>query len=117
MPNLLPSSPDALAHEEAELWRMEQQLVERRELVKRAREQMGALTPTHKLACVLHDRLCHWNHTDGCAWHYAIKDGVHDWGEHSHQVYHHKAVMVMQRLSKGVITQENVTDFLSDVLK
>lgn len=113
----IPGTLAGLAREEAELVKLEAELAQRRRLVTQARDEMNSLTPTHKLAIVLHDRLCRWNHTDGCSWMYAIHNGVHDWGEHAHQAYHHKAIMVMQRLGKGVITQENVSDFLNDVLK
>ena len=64
----IPSTRDGLEREEQEILRMEAELKQRRTLVKRAREQLESMTPTHKLACVLHDRLCRWNHTDGCAW-------------------------------------------------
>lgn len=45
------------------------------------------------LAIYLHDKFCHWNHADGCSWHYAIdrETGKHDWSEFSHREYLKKA--------------------------
>lgn len=42
------------------------------ELRKRKEEEnrLSALTPERRLAEKLHERLCHWNHTDGCGWFY-----------------------------------------------
>ena len=113
----IPGTLDGLFREEDELNRLEAELRERRELVRRARQEMDTLTPTHHLAILLHDRLCKWNHTDGCGWHYFVRDGVHDWNEHAHQEYLRRANRVMQRLGRGPVTQDNIHDFLNDVLK
>jgi hypothetical protein len=32
-----------------------------------------------KLAELLHERLCRWNHTDGCSWFYEFADGRPNW--------------------------------------
>ena len=113
----IPGTLDGLFREEDELNRLEAELRERRELVRRARQEMDTLTPTHHLAILLHDRLCKWNHTDGCGWHYFVRDGVHDWNEHAHQEYLRRANRVMQRLGQGPVTQDNILDFLNHVLK
>jgi hypothetical protein len=46
-------------------------------------EAAKQLTPDQKLAIQLHDALCHHNHTDGCGWHYEIKNKVHEWSRGS----------------------------------
>jgi hypothetical protein len=42
---------------------------------------------TGQLAIFLHEKLCNWNHTDGCSWHYEIHRGVPDWSGHAHSKY------------------------------
>lgn len=38
------------------------------------------------LATALHDLLCHWNHTDGCSWHY--ENGLDKWDTgYAHKQY------------------------------
>lgn len=39
------------------------------------------------LATLLHSIDCHWNHTDGCSWHYEINSGVVDWNGWAHARY------------------------------
>lgn len=46
----------------------------------------------HELAEFLHSKLCSWNHTDGCAWHY-FKD---DWTERTHKKYLEKAQKMLE---------------------
>jgi hypothetical protein len=50
----------------------------RRQKMIEDREQ-ARLTPEQKLAIQLHAAICHQNHTDGCGWHYEVKNGVHEW--------------------------------------
>lgn len=97
---------------ERELAKTEQALAERKLKLAQARENLISLSPTHQLAISLHDKLCTWNHTDGCGWHYFIKDGVHDWGDYSHEKYLQKARMVMARLKCEPVTEHNVADFI-----
>jgi hypothetical protein len=113
----IPGSLDALFKEEDELKQLELDIKRRRALVAKARQTMENMSSTHQLAVLLHDRLCRWNHTDGCGWHYAVKDGIHDWAEHSHQLYLRQAAGVMKQLETGVVTQSNVIDFLKETLK
>lgn len=113
----IPGTLAGLVREEAELEKLEAALAQRRERVKQARYEIDLMSPTHKLAIVLHDCVCKWNHTDGCSWLYEIHNGVHEWHAYAHTHYLNKATRVMQRLGKGVISQENVADFLNDVLK
>lgn len=38
---------------------------------KMMREQLRQLDSPYILAIAIHSHLCHYNHTDGCSWHYA----------------------------------------------
>jgi len=52
-----------------------------------ARDAIPLLPEEKEIATKLHDLLCHWNHVDGCGWHYA-KDTDHEWNrEFSHVKY------------------------------
>lgn len=111
----IPGSLDELFKEEDALKEYEKQLQLRRERVKAAKKILMESSKVHVLAIKMHDKMCRWNHTDGCGWHYAVKDGMHDWGEHSHQHYLRKAHMIMKRLESGPVTCDNVIEFI-DVL-
>lgn len=47
-------------------------------------EDQLELSVEQKMAIELHAALCTWNHTDGCAWGYEIKNKVHDWNGGDH---------------------------------
>ena len=70
------------------------------------------LSPEGQLAIFLHERLCTWNHTDGCSWHYFVRNGAHDWTDHAHHKYLN---MAREFLSHGY-TVENVMG-LVNILK
>lgn len=57
------------------------------EQLERIESAEGATDSEQKLAEELHEVLCRWNHTDGCGWHYEIKDGVADWSRYDHANY------------------------------
>lgn len=40
-----------------------------------------------KLAILLHDHFCGYNHTDGCSWLYEMRNGFHLWQQTKHQDY------------------------------
>jgi hypothetical protein len=70
----------------------------RRELAKAEAElaQFNSLTEDKRLAIAIHDKQCHWNHTDGCSWFYAKDDVAETWtSEHSHIQYLEKAHNVL----------------------
>ena len=46
-----------------------------------------ALPEDARLAITLHSQFCNWNHTDGCSWHYEVRNGVHDWSGLGHAGY------------------------------
>lgn len=54
------------------------------------------LTKLEKVAILLHDRNCHHNHTDGCGWQYAVRNGIHDWNEFAHKEYLKKAQEIIE---------------------
>ena len=66
---------------------------------------------TGKLAITIHEKMCRWNHTDGCSWYYEIPRGVPDWSGHAHSKYWNIAA---QLLSKGYKC-EDVTDIVNIV--
>ena len=111
----IPATLDELFKEEDALIEAGKQLQLRQSRVAAAKNILIESSKTHLLAIKLHDKLCRWNHTDGCAWYYFIKDGVHDWSESSHKAYLVKAHRVMMHLDKKQITCDNVTEFI-DVL-
>lgn len=49
----------------------EQIAAKRREIEELERRKLAAReSPLQKLADAIHGIECHWNHTDGCSWHY-----------------------------------------------
>ena len=48
--------------------KLKQQLTEIESKIK----QLEKIPLNQKLAEVLHSKLCHWNHTDGCSWEFDI---------------------------------------------
>lgn len=55
-------------------------------------EYYETLTPTQRAAIYLHERECHWNHTDGCGWYYEVNKGIHDWAGSTHLDYLEKVL-------------------------
>jgi len=102
----VPSSVSDILREETQLAEMERQLKQRRELLKTAKRELDTSTPTHHLAIAMHQRLCRWNHTDGCLWHYEIEKGIHDWSGHDHQRWLRHANQTAQRLRFEPILEE-----------
>lgn len=49
------------------------------ESLERQKADIKVLPFNKKLATVLHDKLCHWNHTDGCEWHYGNSNNDREW--------------------------------------
>lgn len=68
--------------------------------------------PEYVLAVRLHSKLCRWNHTDGCGWFYAVKDGKHDWSDSSHRNYLEKARKILRETELDVETIIKVLDNL-----
>jgi len=64
---------------------------------KAVQDKFEALTEAQKLATLLHEKFCNWNHTDGCGWFYSEK-----WDEYSRKRYLEKADNIL-----AVSTYEN----------
>lgn len=64
----------------AQISALEDQLVNLRRQKMIEDAEVAARSPTHNLAIEMHEALCVHNHTEGCGWHYEIKNGVHSWG-------------------------------------
>lgn len=48
----------------------------RLEVLEAERKALNALAPLQRLANIMHDSTCTWNHTDGCGWGYESWDGA-----------------------------------------
>lgn len=59
--------------------------------VELEKEKEDSLTIVHRLAIVMHDKNCSWNHTDGCGWFYEYSKGEHKWDGHAHKEWLSKA--------------------------
>lgn len=81
------------------------------ERLDKQQRELEAMRPEAKFAIALHSCLCRWNHTDGCGWHYEIRDGVHDWNAHAHSTYLAKAIRLKQHV-EGRMTEDEVLDFI-----
>lgn len=69
-------------------------------LLRKARDRVESLEqerlaeeeePLKDIATRMHEVLCQYNHTDGCGWHYEVKDGVHNWTGWAHARWLKKA--------------------------
>lgn len=76
-----------------------------------------AKEPAKQLAVYLHAKLCRWNHTDGCSWHYFEKNGQHDWSEHSHARYLQQAQSVISRLKALDISEDKAYEVTKAILE
>lgn len=112
----VPSSVNGILQEETELARLEAELRRRKELLKTAKRELDTSTPTHHLAIAMHHRLCRWNHTDGCGWHYEIRDGIHDWSGHDHARWLRNANMVMRLIEGQPVTADNIVEFFNKLV-
>lgn len=50
-----------------------------------------------KLAILLHDHFCEFNHTDGCSWGYECKGGYHEWESPRHKSWLIRAREVIEK--------------------
>lgn len=71
--------------------------------LKEALEALENEEPLYKIARELHENLCQWNHTDGCSWHYEVKNGKHVWTERAHQKWLYKAANLLSFMGKDNI--------------
>jgi len=54
--------------------------------------ELSKLNPAQQLATILHEKFCHWDHVDQCAWYYH----KHDWKEETHGRYLSKAEALLE---------------------
>jgi len=76
------------------LFAIEEQIKQHEQGLKDLQAQLIAAkleSPDHQLAKELHGMLCTHNHTDGCGWHYEVKNKKDDWTSHAHSEYLKKA--------------------------
>lgn len=66
---------------------------------KLKREYKGLLSENQRMAILLHENLCHSNHTDQCWWGYEMDGIEHDWTGWTHKKYLEKADKL---ISKGI---------------
>lgn len=85
--------------------------------IEQEKKATAELTLEQKLAITLHGSLCRWNHTDGCGWEYAIRDGVHDWSDWGHGQYLAKAHRLMSFCKRKGIDPELAVEIYSQVEK
>jgi len=74
--------------------KLQQEIEEKRSQLQKLQDEQKNIQlsgPEYVLAVELHEKLCHWNHADGCGWYYEIHDGVHDWNGSAHKSYLRKA--------------------------
>ena len=60
------------------------------------KEYESLLPENEKMAILLHNNLCHSNHTDMCSWYYEMKGVIHDWSSWTHKRYLEKANKLIQ---------------------
>lgn len=73
---------------------IQQQIDNHKNEIEKLQTEMNnikSMNPTEQLAIFLHDSFCKDNHTDGCGWHYAARNGKHDWSQSEHVRYLNKA--------------------------
>jgi hypothetical protein len=69
------------------------------ELAQAKKEQVefNALTEEQRLAEIIHSKMCHWNHTDGCGWFYD------KWSDNRHNGYRveylNKAIAILKQVN------------------
>jgi hypothetical protein len=76
-------------------------LKQKAELEKKLARSTDIPTIEKEIAELLHSKLCHWNHTDGCNWFY--DNG--SWNESSRQEYLKKAKNVLKIASADLIKE------------
>ena len=66
-------------------------------LLKEEKKKFDLMQPNYQLAEILHEKLCHWNHTDGCGWYYEKWEGFGEKSER--QRYLDKANKILEGVS------------------
>lgn len=83
------------------------------ELLKE-KERIESLSSEQQLAEYMHEKLCRWNHTDGCSWYYE-----NDWHGDSHQKYLAAAArlyyIVNYAKDDKLFTCRNIVNIMKDI--
>lgn len=82
---------------DAAIAEQKRKIAELDELKKKMGEDCKTISEAGQLAIFLHDKLCIWNHTDGCAWHYEIHHGIPDWSGSAHAAYYERAANLLSK--------------------
>lgn len=87
-------------------------LREEADRLEAADNAFNSLSAEYKLAIALHDNLCHWNHADGCSWHYEITGGIHDFCGTAHSDYLQKATTIVEFCKSKDIDEKVMIDLV-----
>lgn len=60
----------------------------------KALEEFNQLPADKQIASELHERLCRWEHTEGCSWYYEDKDNR--WEQYAHAKYLAQAHTILE---------------------
>lgn len=66
----------------------------------KARKMAQESSPLIEVVIKLHDKFCHYDHTEGCGWHYEISKGIHQWGGNG--TAHHRWMETATNLVEGI---------------
>lgn len=77
------------------------------------RKKFDELPVEMQTATKLHNCLCTYNHTDGCAWFYF----EHDWTEDTHDRYLTKARRMISFSSATGVSPESLVSLIEDINK
>jgi len=61
-----------------------QELQTKIDKLNKEKQLLLGLSPEKRVAELIHERLCSWNHTDGCAWFYENWDDFNDFDGKKH---------------------------------
>jgi hypothetical protein len=73
------------------------------------KQAQANLSVPQDLAIFLHNNFCLANHTDGCGWHYEIKDGVHIFKDgNTHNDWELKAMTILRKIDKYILEESDI---------
>jgi hypothetical protein len=78
------------------------------------KEKYVGLSLSQRIAEVIHEKTCNYNHTDGCGWYYGSWKNPRD----EHIRYHNKAIFLLKliELLDKNMTDEQIEKFINDFL-
>lgn len=107
-----------MAQEINEIEKIEKDLELKRQKIEKELEKLHKqkerilykLNPEISIAEYLHSKLCRWNHTDGCSWHYEKT-----WEGRAHKDWLKKAEGMMPIIRKYNMSIEDVKEMLKNI--